>query len=166
VNGVGHLVGDVTATCSSPIPTTIASAFGTGTTGYNGSFRRDPITGQYDCPAVGTPAQLNAPHGLAVDDGTSLYVADTGNGLIRRLNTRSGANRTGRWQDDGGGFQQHRRSVLLGRWPAGNQNCCNQPQTVVVTIHGTYRVTDSGNNGSTTANHGERVRSFGTSLSQ
>jgi sugar lactone lactonase YvrE len=48
---------------------------GNGTTGYNGD----------NGPA--TAAQLNAPTGLAVDSAGNLYLADTGNNLIREVSS-------------------------------------------------------------------------------
>ena len=40
---------------------------------------------------VGAGARFNEPRGLALDDGGALYVADSGNGLIRRVSTLDGS---------------------------------------------------------------------------
>ena len=54
---------------------TLTTVAGTGTPGYGGDRGR------------ATAALLNAPHGLALDRAGNLYVADTGNGSVRRIST-------------------------------------------------------------------------------
>ena len=46
---------------------------GSGTTGFSGDN------------GLATGAQLNQPHGVAVDSGGNLYIADTGNQCIRKV---------------------------------------------------------------------------------
>ena len=52
---------------------TLTRVAGTGTPGYSGDSG----------PA--TEAQLNQPKGVAVDAGGALYIADSGNGLVRKV---------------------------------------------------------------------------------
>jgi hypothetical protein len=60
-------------------PTDVISTFaGTGTAGYSGDG------GQ------ATAAELNDPSGVAADSSGNIYIADTGNGLIREVNSSTG----------------------------------------------------------------------------
>ncbi|MEI6403488.1 MAG: hypothetical protein WCP59_15020, partial [Actinomycetota bacterium] len=68
-----HRVRKVTA--STGLITTIA---GTGTNGYNG----DNITA--------TTAQLNGPNGVAIDTAGNIYIADTGNERVRKIDAGTG----------------------------------------------------------------------------
>ena len=68
---------------------------------------------------VGTQAQFDDPQGLAFD-GDTLYVADTGNSLIRAINLDSGAVRTvagdGQRAFGGAGMQPARSVALNSPW--------------------------------------------------
>lgn len=71
----------------------ISTVAGTGTPGYSGDYK------------TASRAQLNQPTALAVDEEDNLYIADTGNSLIRKLNPRgiittvAGTGQTGRAED-------------------------------------------------------------------
>ena len=56
----------------------LQSVVGTGVKGYNG----DPVTGDN---ANAATAQLNGPEGVAVDANGNVYIADTGNRMVRKL---------------------------------------------------------------------------------
>jgi len=133
---------------------TITTVFGTGTAGYNGSYAQDPITFQWTYPKQATTAQLNHPRGLAVNTGTGLFVADTGNGLVRRLNTSSGATTllAGKTKESGSGSTVD--TSFNGDGLPANQTGFSQPAGVAVTDTGVYSVTDTGH---------QRVRSVGPS---
>jgi sugar lactone lactonase YvrE len=62
-------------TISTGIITTVA---GTGTPGYSGN------------KGVATSATLNSPNGVALDSSGNLYIADTGNNVIRKVTASSG----------------------------------------------------------------------------
>jgi sugar lactone lactonase YvrE len=62
-------------TISTGIITTVA---GTGTPGYSGT------------KGVATSATLNSPNGVALDSSGNLYIADTGNNVIRKVTASSG----------------------------------------------------------------------------
>jgi len=62
-----------------PVPTGIINTIaGNGTSGYN------------EDGATGTSAQLNAPRGVSVDSVGNIYIADTFNNRIRKVNTTTG----------------------------------------------------------------------------
>jgi uncharacterized protein YjbI with pentapeptide repeats/sugar lactone lactonase YvrE len=65
----------------------VTTVFGTGVAGYNGSYTLDPITHQPTQPKLGTTAQVNEPRGLATNLAGQLFVAEAGNGLVRRVDT-------------------------------------------------------------------------------
>ena len=52
---------------------TISTAVGNGTAGYSGD----------NGPAIA--AQLNQPHGVAVDSAGNVYIADSGNNRVRKI---------------------------------------------------------------------------------
>ena len=54
---------------------TISTVAGTGTGGYSGDG------------AAATAAQLNDPHGVALDSAGNLYIADQSNHRVRRIDT-------------------------------------------------------------------------------
>jgi trimeric autotransporter adhesin len=57
---------------------TITTIAGTGTAGYTGD----------NGPA--TSAQLNGPHGIALDDSNNICIADYGNNSVRKINSATG----------------------------------------------------------------------------
>jgi uncharacterized protein (TIGR03437 family) len=102
--------------------TTIA---GTGTLGYSGDG------------AAATAATLNAPSGLAFDSKDNLYIADTGNNVIRKI---SGANITtvAGIQSQGGAYG--------GDNGAATSANLNGPTAVVVDAAGNLYIADTNNN--------------------
>ena len=80
----------------------VTVAAGSGTPGYGGDN------------GLARGAQLNQPHGVAVDASGNLYIADTGNQCIRRVSngviTTVAGNGTGRLQRGRRG--SHRRPVV------------------------------------------------------
>jgi uncharacterized protein YjbI with pentapeptide repeats len=135
---------------------TITTVFGTGTAGYNGSYAQDPLTFQWTYPKAGTTAQLNRPRGLSVNTSNGLFVADTGNGLIRRLNTSSGSIALVAGKTKESGNSSTVDTSFNGDNLPSNQTGFSQPYGVAVTVSGAFRVTDTGH---------QRVRSFGPSAS-
>jgi uncharacterized protein YjbI with pentapeptide repeats len=123
---------------------TITTVFGTGVAGYNGTV--DPFT---FLPISGTDAQLSGPTGLAVNHTGGLFVADTGNGLIRTLSTQGGVGLTAGLTnaDDSGTIQGWNGDGL---W--ADQTEISGPVGVAVTPRNQYVITDTAN---------QRVRTFG-----
>ncbi len=86
--------------------------------------------------SAATAAQLNAPYGVAVDASGNLYIADTGNNVIRKVSTlgtittAAGTGTVG-YAGDGG---------------APTSATLNQPQGVAVDSSGTLYIADTGNN--------------------
>jgi len=132
----------------------VTTVFGTGAAGYNGTFAQDPLTFAWTYPKSGTAAQLNHPRGLAADVANGLYVADTGNGIVRRLNTTSGAIGPLAGKTHEAGNSSTIDTSFNGDTLPTNQTGFNGPKGVAVTLDGTYGVTDTGH---------LRVRSFGPS---
>jgi hypothetical protein len=102
--------------------TTITTVAGNGTAGYAGDG------------GAATSAQLNGPYGVAVDASGNLYIADTGNNVIRKVTgttiTTIAGTGTGGYAGDGG---------------APTTATLNQPQGVLVDASGLY-IADTGNN--------------------
>ena len=101
---------------SNGVITTVA---GNGTSGFSGD----------NGPA--TSAQLNHPHGVAVDSAGNLYIADTGNNRIRKVSngviTTVAGNGTRRLQR---------------RQRAGHQRPVSQPYGVAVDAAGNLYIAD------------------------
>jgi uncharacterized protein (TIGR03437 family) len=101
----------------------ISTAAGNGTLGYSGD----------NGPA--TAAQLNTPYGVAVDSAGNLYIADSGNNVIRKLSngviTTVAGNGTSGYTGDNG--------------PATSAQL-NTPSWVAVDSAGNLYITDVGNN--------------------
>ena len=126
---------------------TITTVAGTGTTGFSGDG--DPATA----------AQLNSPSGMAVDGSGNLYIADTGNHRIRKLDaegtitTVAGTGTSG-FNGDGG--------------PATEAQL-NDPHGVSVDGSGNLYIADTGNHrirkvdadGTITTVAGTRTQGFG-----
>jgi cysteine-rich repeat protein len=73
VDGLNHRIRRVDA--ATGVITTVA---GTGTAGFSGDG------------GAASSAQINSPSGVAVDDGGNVFIADTGNHRIRRVDADSG----------------------------------------------------------------------------
>jgi uncharacterized protein (TIGR03437 family) len=103
---------------------TITTIAGTGTGGYAGDLH----------PA--TQAQLNNPTGIAIDAGGNIYIADSGNHVIRILTTDgniqtfAGTGKAGYFGDGG---------------PAGATTQLSNPTGLVMDAAGNLYVADSGN---------------------
>ncbi len=123
---------------------TITTVFGTGVAGYNGTV--DPFT---FLPLPGTQAELNGPTGVAVNHVGGLFVADTGNGLIRTLSTDGYIGLTAGLTnaDDTQTIQGWNGD---GQW--ANETELNGPRGITVTPRNQYVVADTAN---------QRVRTFG-----
>jgi sugar lactone lactonase YvrE len=102
---------------------TITTVAGTGTQGYNG----DGI------PAIA--AELSNPSGVAVDAAGNIYIADTGNNRIRKINT-SGAIST----IAGTGF-----AGVLGDGGPATMAQVNEPEGVAVGSSSNVYIVDYGN---------------------
>ncbi len=103
---------------------TIVTIVGTGTAGYSGDH------------GDALQAELQAPQGIAVDTTARLYIADTGNNVVRTVDpvtnvitTIAGTGNTG-FSGDGG--------------PAGSANL-NHPAAVTADAAGNVYVADTGN---------------------
>ncbi len=103
---------------------TITTVAGTGAQGDSGDGG----------PAIS--AEVNAPEGIAVDGSGNLFIADTGNNVVREVNLATGiittvaGNGTGADQGDGG--------------PAAAAEL-NSPEGVAVSASGELYIADSGN---------------------
>jgi hypothetical protein len=91
---------------------------------------------------VATNAELSNPSGMAVDDTGSLFIADTGNNLIRKVDTYGiittvAGNGYGSGTGSGG---------YSGDGGAATNAELNQPQDVAVDATGNLFIADSGNN--------------------
>ena len=104
---------------------TISTVAGNGTWGYSGDG------------ATATSAELNDPTGIALDAAGDLFIADSGNDVIREVNLASGVITTvagnGTWGDSGDGF-------------AATAAQLNDPTSVAVNGAGNLFIADSGNN--------------------
>lgn len=103
----------------------IVTLAGTGTAGYTGDG------------GAATAAELNAPSKVVVDAAGNLYIADTGNNVIRYVNVATGqistaaGNGTAGYTGDSG--------------PAASAEL-NKPQGLAVDLTGNVYVADTGNN--------------------
>jgi hypothetical protein len=103
---------------------TITTIAGTGTAGYTGDS------------AVATAAQLNHPAGVAIDSAGDLFIADTGNNVIREvlpsgvIVTAAGTGSSGYTGDNGAGFNA----------------TLNAPSGLAVDSFGNLYIADAGNN--------------------
>jgi streptogramin lyase len=113
-----------------------------------GTQRKDPVTGAM-CSTVGTgkeaangdtgpakKAQLNEPASVAVDSHGDLYVADRSNGVVRKVNVKTGVidRVAGAYSNDFGGDGCLARSAQL-----------NLPQDVAVDGKGNLYIADTFN---------------------
>ncbi len=104
---------------------TIITVAGTGTTGYSGDG------------GAATAAQLNGPHGVAVDASGDLFIADTGNNAIREVVQATGiivtvaGTGTAGYSGDGG---------------AAASAQLNGPYDVAIGPSGNLFIADTGNN--------------------
>jgi uncharacterized protein (TIGR03437 family) len=104
---------------------TISTIAGTGgTIGYSGDG------------AAATAALLNAPSGLAFDSKGNLYIADTGNNVIRKI-TGTTISTVAGIQGQGGGYGGD-----LGAATSAN---LNGPTAIAFDAAGNYYIADSGN---------------------
>jgi hypothetical protein len=122
---------------------TIKTVFGTGVAGYNGTV--DP----FFLPLAGTDAQLSGPTGLAVSQAGALFVADTGNGLVRTLSTSGYVGLTA-------GLTDEDDTYTIQGWNGdglwANETELHGPIGIAVTPRNQYVVADTAN---------QRVRTFG-----
>lgn len=108
---------------------TITTVAGNGTQGYSGDMGKG-VTG------TATDAELFAPSGVALDSSGNLYIADTGNHVIRMVTTAGiittiAGNNTGGYGGDGG--------------PATSAQL-EFPASVALDSAGNIYIADSGNN--------------------
>jgi sugar lactone lactonase YvrE len=126
-NGTQYLAG-VTGVGNAPavgfVPATIGTAAGT-TAGYSGDG------------GAASSAQFSGPYGAAVDDAGNGYIADTGNNVIRRVDSQTGDVTTvaGSGAMGYGGDGSLATSALL-----------SSPTDVAVDPTGSLYIADSGNN--------------------
>ena len=114
-------------------------------TGNNAIRRIDAITSKVTTLAgsgssgfsngVGTNASFGLPFGICVDGNTNIYVADTGNHLIRRIDART----TNVTTYAGNGTQGYSNAV-------GIRASFNQPFGICVDAAGNLEIADAGNN--------------------
>jgi len=107
--------------------------------GRTGSIMTIAGSGQRGCEGDGGPAtsaKLNRPEGVFVDDKRNLYIADSGNHRIRKVDSRTGLIKTiaGTGQKGFGGDGEKAETATL-----------NHPAGVVVDSHGNIYFNDYGN---------------------
>lgn len=84
-----------------------------------------------------TQAQLNAPEGVFIDAAGHLYIADTGNHRIRKVDTQTGVITT----VSGSGI-----AGALGNGGSALQARLNVPRRIFVSVLGDLYISDTGNN--------------------
>jgi sugar lactone lactonase YvrE len=89
-------------------------------------------------PAIA--AYVNAPTGLAVDGAGDLFIADTGNNVIREIVAATGAIGTAAGYDEGPGYGGDYGPAA---WPSAQ---LNTPSGVAVDSNGDLYIADAGNN--------------------
>ena len=123
---------------------------GTGTAGYNGTYTADPLNPSVkDQPKLGTLAQTNRPMGLATNLANQVFVAEAGNGIVRRIST------SGYLSITAGKTNSSDTATDTSTNPDGlysNQTGFKTPVGIAVTADGQFVVTDAGY---------YRVRGFG-----
>ena len=127
----------------------VSTVFGTGVAGYNGSYTADPITHQPTQPKLGTTAQVNEPRGLTTNLAGQLFVAEAGNGLVRRLDP-SGYIAIVAGKTTSGDTAPDTSFTADGQY--ANATGFLEPNGVAVTVDGQFVVSDAGYT---------RVRGFG-----
>ncbi|HTY89217.1 MAG TPA: hypothetical protein VMB80_17350 [Candidatus Acidoferrum sp.] len=105
---------------------TIMTIAGNGTNAYSGDY------------GMATNASLNGPTGLALDGGGNLYIADTQNHLIRRVDTGGTITTVA----GGGSIQGYILSAPMGPFPATNIQL-NFPSGVAVDTNGNVFIADT-----------------------
>ncbi len=105
----------------------IKTVAGTGTRGFNGNG------------IAATSAQLQDPSGVAVDSRGNLFIADTGNNMIREVNLASGVITLVAGSGSG-------TSGFSGDGFSAKQALLNDPQDVALDKHGNLFISDSHNN--------------------
>lgn len=103
----------------------ISTVAGTGTAGYS--------TGS----GVALAAQLSAPEGVAVDTAGNLYIADTGNQIVRKV-TPSGAITTVAGKAQQAGYTGNNKGAT--------QALLSQPWAVAFDSNGNFYISERGNN--------------------
>ena len=109
-------------TAATGITTTYA---GTGTTGYTGDG------------GAATSARLSGPQGLVLAANGDLYIADTGNNVIRRVTAATGVITT---------FAGTGTAGFLGDGGVATSARLNAPESVSISASGELYIADAGNN--------------------
>jgi len=109
-------------TAATGIATTYA---GTGTTGYTGDG------------GAATSARLSGPQGLVLAANGDLYIADTGNNVIRRVTAATGVITT---------FAGTGTAGFLGDGGVATSARLNAPESVSISASGELYIADAGNN--------------------
>jgi len=109
-------------TAATGIATTYA---GTGTTGYTGDG------------GAATSARLSGPQGLVLAGNGDLYIADTGNNVIRRVTAATGVITT---------FAGTGTAGFLGDGGVATSARLNAPESVSISASGELYIADAGNN--------------------
>jgi streptogramin lyase len=104
----------------------VTTVVGTGTAGFAGDGG----------PAVS--AQLNSPQRLAIDSSGTIYIADSGNNSIRRVDAATGIITTVAGKSGTSGFR--------GDGGPGTAALLNQPRGVALDADNALYIADSGNN--------------------
>jgi hypothetical protein len=126
-----------------------AVVLGNGKPGYNGTYTTDPLNPSAKQPKLGTTAQTNLPCGLATNLANQVFVAEAGNGIVRRIST------SGYVAILAGKTNSADTATDTTATPDGlyaNQTGFKSPVAVATTVDGHYFVSDTGY---------YRVRTFG-----